>query len=53
MSLRILLSKIKNLKKVYLEDYSLFDQISLFNNAKYIIGVHGAGMSNVVFSNKK
>ena len=45
--------KDKKFTKVYLEDYSLFDQISIFNNAKYIIGVHGAGMSNVVFCNIK
>lgn len=42
---------IKNFKKVYLEELSLFDQISIFRNAKFIIGVHGAGMSNTVFCN--
>ena len=26
--------------------------INLFNNAKLIIGIHGAGLSNIVFSNK-
>lgn len=43
---------IKKFNKVYLEDLSLFDQISIFRNAKFIIGVHGAGMTNSVFCNK-
>jgi hypothetical protein len=33
----------------FLENYSIDRQIRLFSNAKLVIGVHGAGMSNVVF----
>ena len=42
-----------NFTKIYLEDLSIIEQISIFNNAKYIIGIHGAGLSNIVFCNKK
>jgi capsular polysaccharide biosynthesis protein len=34
---------------VYLEDTTIFQQMALFNSAKAIIGVHGTGLSNVVF----
>lgn len=36
-------------KKVLMEEYSYQDQISICNNAKYIIGPHGAGFTNVLF----
>lgn len=36
-------------KKVLMEDYSYLDQISICSNAKYIIGPHGAGFTNVLF----
>ena len=39
-------------KKVLMEQYSYEDQISICNNAKYIIGPHGAGFSNVLFMKK-
>lgn len=41
-----------NLTTVYLEGTSVAQQISLFSNAKIIVGVHGAGMANVVFCNQ-
>ena len=47
------LIKQMNFSKVYLEDLSIIEQISIFNNANYIIGIHGAGLSNIVFCNKK
>jgi capsular polysaccharide biosynthesis protein len=36
-------------KPVYLEDLSFAEQISLFNNARYVIGLHGAGMTNIIW----
>lgn len=34
-----------------LEDLSICDQVTLFNNAQVIIGPHGAGWSNLIFCN--
>ena len=42
----------KDFKILYLEDYSFKDQISIFKNAKIIIGLHGAGFANIVFCKK-
>ena len=36
-------------KKVLMDQYSYEDQISICNNAKYIIGPHGAGFTNILF----
>lgn len=36
-------------KKVLMEQYSYEDQVSICNNAKYIIGPHGAGFTNIFF----
>ena len=36
-------------KIVYLEDFSLIEQISLFKSAKLVIGFHGAGLANMVW----
>ena len=35
--------------RVYLEDLSLIEQISLFKSAKLVIGFHGAGLANMVW----
>ena len=35
---------------VQLSDYHFKDQIKLFHNAKKIVGLHGAGFANVIFS---
>ncbi len=35
-----------------LSDLSVGDQIALFSNAKIIVGVHGAGFTNLVFASK-
>ena len=32
---------------------SIFDQISLFNSSKLILGLHGAGFANIIFCKKK
>ena len=38
-----------NFKKVCFEDYNFFEQVEIVKNAKNIIGVHGAGLVNLVF----
>jgi capsular polysaccharide biosynthesis protein len=38
--------------EIELEKYSFFDQINLFYNAEYIIGPHGAGLTNMLFADK-
>jgi len=38
-----------NFKKIFPEDYSLIDQISLFNNAEFIAGGAGAAFTNLIF----
>ncbi|RYE32726.1 MAG: glycosyltransferase family 61 protein [Sphingobacteriales bacterium] len=35
---------------VYLEDYSVADQVKLFYNAREIIAIHGAGLTNLIFA---
>ena len=32
---------------------NIFDQISLFNSSKLILGLHGAGFANIIFCKKK
>ena len=36
-------------EKVYLEDYSVYEQATLFNSSKEIVSAHGAGLTNLVF----
>lgn len=38
---------------VYLEDMSFENQVSLFKSAEIIIAAHGAGLTNLIFSDKK
>jgi len=40
-------------KFVRLSDLSFCDQINIFNNANKVIGLHGAGLSNLIWSSKK
>lgn len=42
----------KNFKIIKLSEFSFLDQVSIFNNAKYIVGLHGAGFANVIFCKK-
>ena len=35
---------------IKLSDFSFIDQMKIFYNAKKIIGLHGAGFANVLFS---
>ena len=44
--------KKKGFKFVNLESYSFINQIKLFNGAKIIAGVHGAGFANIIFCKK-
>ncbi len=34
---------------IYNEDYSFFEQISIYSNAKYLISIHGSGLTNMLF----
>ena len=36
-----------------LSKLNIFDQISLFNSSKLILGLHGAGFANIIFCKKK
>lgn len=38
-----------NFKKILLENLSVQEQIRLFSSAKFIIGAHGAGLTNLAF----
>ena len=42
--------KEKDFKVIKLSDFSFIDQMKIFYNAKKIIGLHGAGFANVLFS---
>lgn len=35
--------------RIFLEDLSIFDQISLMENAQFIVSTHGAGLTNLAF----
>ena len=43
--------KKKGFTKIKLTEMSFKNQIGLFNSANMIIGAHGAGLSNMIFSN--
>ena len=45
--------KKKNFAIFKLSKLSIFDQISLFNSSKLILGLHGAGFANIIFCKKK
>tara|TARA_B100000579_G_scaffold423827_1_gene427420 strand:- start:521 stop:1588 length:1068 start_codon:yes stop_codon:yes gene_type:complete len=42
----------KKFKIIRLSEYNFKDQIAIFNNAKIIVGNHGAGFANLVFCKK-
>ena len=44
--------KTKGFNSYKLSELDFFEQIYLFNNSKIIIGPHGAGFANIVFSKK-
>lgn len=39
-------------KKIYAEDYSLIEQASIMRRTKYLVGVTGAGLTNIMFMKK-
>ncbi|MEL7035232.1 MAG: glycosyltransferase family 61 protein [Cyanobacteria bacterium J06592_8] len=39
-------------KKYILESLSIEDQINIFYDAEFVIGTHGAGLTNIIFSEK-
>ena len=39
----------KNFVSVRLHDLEFMEQVKLFNNAEFIVGLHGAGFANLVF----
>ena len=43
--------KKKGFTKIKLTEINFKNQIGLFNSANTIIGAHGAGLSNMIFSN--
>ena len=45
--------KKNNFKTYYLENVSFEKQIKIFSSAKYVVGLHGAGLSNIVWMKKK
>ena len=42
-----------NFKFVKLSEFNIRDQIQIFNKATVIVGNHGAGFTNLLFSKKK
>ena len=52
---KVLKKELKNrgFKIIQLSKLNFFKQILLFQNAKIIIGMHGAGLTNILFCNKK
>ena len=42
-----------NFKTLYLDNMSFEKQINIFSNAKYVVGLHGAGLSNIVWMKNK
>jgi capsular polysaccharide biosynthesis protein len=44
--------KSKNFKILKLSNFSIIDQVSIFNNCKKIVAPHGAGLANITFCKK-
>jgi capsular polysaccharide biosynthesis protein len=42
----------KGFESIILSHLSFQDQVSLFNNCSYVIGLHGAGFANLIFCKK-
>lgn len=39
-------------KKIIADDFSYDEQIAIFSKVKYLVGPHGAGLTNLLFMNK-
>jgi capsular polysaccharide biosynthesis protein len=46
------LLRLKGFEKVNLEELKLTDQVKLFQQARVVIGCHGAGLTNIMFMQK-
>jgi len=46
------LLKLKGFEKVNLEELKLMDQVKLFQEARIVLGCHGAGLANIMFMQK-
>jgi capsular polysaccharide biosynthesis protein len=46
------LLKLKGFQKVNLEELKLMDQVKLFQEARIVVGCHGAGLANIMFMQK-
>lgn len=44
--------KKKGFKSIFLEDYPFEEKVAIFNEAKIIVGLHGAAFANIVFCKK-
>jgi len=38
-----------NFKKVYLEDHTFEEQVSIMHHCRYLVSIHGAGLANMIF----
>jgi capsular polysaccharide biosynthesis protein len=38
-----------NFTVIYNEDYSFFEQVAIYSQVKYLISIHGAGLTNMLF----
>ena len=38
-----------NFSIIYCEDYTFYEQVALFSQTKYLVGNHGAGLTNMLF----
>jgi hypothetical protein len=36
-------------RTLYCEDYSFIEQVAIFSNIKYLVALHGSGLSNMIF----
>lgn len=36
-------------KIIFNEDYTFFEQVAIYSNAKYLVSIHGAGLTNMLF----
>jgi capsular polysaccharide biosynthesis protein len=38
-----------NFTIIYNEDYSFLEQVAIYSNARYLISIHGSGLTNMIF----
>ena len=47
------LLKANDFEILVMSNFSFADQVKLFNNANFVIGLHGGGFANLVFCEQK